>query len=214
MINFVNGSAHHTFDNHGLYTQYAGMLGSPLSANNVLIAAQLGMPWALDNGCFKEYDPDGIKRMLIRYQGVDGCKFAVLPDVVCDHAGTRLLASAWIGTYQLMGYPIAFVLQNGVTPDSVPWDSISAVFIGGDTAFKYSDTVRMLVDDAKQLEKWVHMGRVNSNRRIKYAQSIGCDSFDGSGFSIAPRSKIKTCLSSYISPRQMNLWELKETRKP
>ena len=27
--------------------------------------------------------------------------------------------------------------------------------------------------------KWVHMGRVNSTRRIRYAASIGCDSVDG-----------------------------------
>ena len=33
--------------------------------------------------------------------------------------------------------------------------------------------------EAKRRRKWVHMGRVNSERRIRYAASIGCDSIDG-----------------------------------
>jgi hypothetical protein len=31
----------------------------------------------------------------------------------------------------------------------------------------------------KRAGKWVHMGRVNTDRRIRYAAAIGCDSIDG-----------------------------------
>lgn len=119
-----------------------------------------------------------------------------------------LLFRAWISTYHALGYPAAFVLQNGVTGRDVPWDSVEAIFIGGDTAFKFSDTVREIVTEAKRRGKWVHMGRVNSARRIQYAQSIGCNSFDGTGCSIAPRQRIAELLPAYASPRQMNLWEI------
>jgi hypothetical protein len=36
-----------------------------------------------------------------------------------------------------------------------------------------------LVRAWKRAGKWVHLGRVNSERRIRYAASIGCDSVDG-----------------------------------
>lgn len=209
MINFVSGSADKTKEYHGKFWRHAGLLASPMSGNNARVAAALEMPWALDNYCFVRYDPVGIVRMLRRFRGVPGCKFAVVPDVVCDHDATLLLFRSWLGTYQRLGYPIAFVLQNGVSIEVVPWGSIDTVFIGGNTEFKFSQVVRDIVAEAKRRDKWVHMGRVNSIVRIQYAKSIGCDSFDGTGFSIAPRKRITQLLSSYTNDdRQMNLWEL------
>lgn len=208
MINFVNGSPNLVLEWHNGYGRFAGSLATPESGNDMKIAARLGMPWALDNGCFKTYDPPGIVRMLRRFRGVSGCKFAVVPDVVCDHDSTLLLFRAWIGTYQRLGYPAAFVLQNGVSINAVPWGSVAAVFIGGDTPFKFCDLVRELVGEAKQRGKWVHMGRVNSIRRIQYANSIGCDSIDGTGFSMIPKQKINELKRFYGADRQMNIWEL------
>jgi hypothetical protein len=39
--------------------------------------------------------------------------------------------------------------------------------------------VEQVVAEARQRGIWVHMGRVNSLRRLAYAASIGCDSIDG-----------------------------------
>lgn len=36
---------------------------------------------------------------------------------------------------------------------------------------------------AKERGLWVHMGRVNSYRRLRHARRIGCDSVDGGMFS-------------------------------
>lgn len=208
MINFVNGSAANTLRYHGADSAHAGMLRTPESGNRVENAVKLGIRWALDNGCFSKYDTPAIVRMLHRCRGLPGCTFATVPDVVCDHDATLLMFRAWIGTYHALGYPPAFVLQNGVTKRSVPWDSIAAVFIGGNTAFKYTDTLREIVTEARLQNKWVHMGRVNSARRIIYAKSIGCDSFDGTGYSIEPGriSREKHLWSSSV--RQMHLWEV------
>lgn len=207
MINFVNGSAANTLRYHGDDSAYAGMLRTPESGNRVENAVELGMSWALDNGCFSKYDPPAILRMLHRFRGVGGCKFATVPDVVGDHAATILLFRAWVGTYRSLGYPPAFVLQDGVSIHAVPWGSIDAVFVGGSTAFKYSDQVREIVTESNRQGKWVHMGRVNSAARIMYAMSIGCHSFDGTGYSIEPgrisrEKRLWTC-----GVRQMNLWE-------
>lgn len=208
MINFVNGPAVKTLHYHGELSAHAGMLRTPQSGNSIQHAVDLNMPWALDNGCYVSYDPPAILRMLARWRGLPGCKFAVVPDVVGDHESTMLLFRAWVGTYHALGYPPAFVLQNGVKIDAIPWGSISAIFIGGDTAFKFSDVVRKIVIEGKRRGKWIHMGRVNSRLRIRYARSIGCDSFDGTGCSIAPRQRITELLPAYTGNRQMNLWEM------
>ncbi len=38
--------------------------------------------------------------------------------------------------------------------------------------------------------KWVHWGRVNRKRRYELALKAGCDSFDGTGFSMYPDTNI------------------------
>jgi hypothetical protein len=62
-----------------------------------------------------------------------------------------------------------------------PWDMISTLFIAGTTHFKYCGKVRRAIQLAKDHGKWIHMGRVNSVKRLNYARSIGCHSCDGSG---------------------------------
>lgn len=47
------------------------------------------------------------------------------------------------------------------------------------TEWKLGEAAARLVAAAKARGLWVHMGRVNSYKRIAYAASIGCDSSDG-----------------------------------
>ena len=75
-----------------------------------------------------------------------------------------------------------YVLQDGITTQDIPWDCIECVFLGGTTDFKLSGHARNLLIYAKNKGKLVHVGRVNSIKRIKMFWDI-CDSFDGSGFS-------------------------------
>jgi hypothetical protein len=207
VINFVQTSADRVHGYHGIHAAHAGLLRTPHSGHRVEKAIELGMVWAMDNGCFVRYEPENIIRMMQRFRGLAGCKFMVAPDVVGSHEETLILFRAWLGTIQSYGFPVAFVLQNGVTVDSVPYDSIAAVFIGGDTAFKYSEVVREIVKEAKRRGIWVHMGRVNTFGRITYALSIGCDSIDGTSTCIAPETNIKKQAPYYTGLRQMNLWE-------
>ena len=41
---------------------------------------------------------------------------------------------------------------------------------------------------------WVHMGRVNSQRRLRYAHAIGCDSVDGTYLTYAPDQNLRRLL--------------------
>jgi hypothetical protein len=80
----------------------------------------------------------------------------------------------------------AFVIQNGATPDEVPFDQAEAIFIGGSTEWKLSEAAREIVVEAKHRGLWVHMGRVNSVRRLQIASEWGCDSVDGTYLAFAP----------------------------
>jgi len=71
------------------------------------------------------------------------------------------------------------VIQDGCNKNSVPWDEITAVFLGGTTKFKLSRQAWVICQDAKKRGKWVHVGRVNTPPRIAYFFGLA-DSVDGS----------------------------------
>ena len=142
--------------------------------------------WAADNAAFSRFDPKAYRRMLERVHRTPGCLFVTVPDVVGDAFATRELWSDWYLFVHAFGLPTAFVLQDGVLEVGVPWLECDAVFIGGSTAFKLSADARACVTEAKRLGKWVHMGRVNTMPRLRYAQHLGVDSVDGTGFSRWP----------------------------
>lgn len=162
------------------YTDYGGWLISPRSRD--LSTLHLAPVWAADNDCFSSWDSGRFKAFLERIAGIEGCLFVNCPDVVQDHRTTLRRFERWHGAIARYSLPVAFTLQNGVTSSEVPWQQINAVFIGGDTRFKFSDTVRGLVREARERGKWVHNGRVNSRRRIHYSAAIGCHSFDGTSY--------------------------------
>lgn len=130
-------------------------------------------------------DPKQEGRWLRWIEGLDprGCFFATLPDVVEDYAATWERSAKYVALVRDLGFPVAIVLQDGVEGDRFVWRSIlgaaDAVFIGGSDAWKLGPAVPPLVAEAKARGLWVHMGRVNSGKRLAYADSIGCDSADG-----------------------------------
>lgn len=144
--------------------------------------------WCADNGAFSDkWDADKWWSFLQRNAvDAESCLFAALPDVVGDWEATLARSEPWIDRVKALGYPVAIVLQDGCTLDTVPWDRIDAVFIGGTTEFKLGVIAREVTAEAKRRGLWVHMGRVNSERRLRYASHIGCDSADGTYLSFGP----------------------------
>lgn len=145
--------------------------------------------WIADNGCFgKNFDEERWWRWLSRRAEDRGnrCRFATAPDVVGDHRDTLTRSAPWLPRIRDLGYPAAFVAQDGATPGTVPWDDFDALFIGGTTDFKLSEASRELVGEAVARGKHAHMGRVNSQRRLRTAHSWGCDSVDGTYLVFGP----------------------------
>lgn len=140
-------------------------------------------PWAIDNGAFAGFDEQSFRLILRQCAGKPGCLWAAAPDVVGDAAATLALFDIWEPQLRALGFPVALVAQDGLLASEVPWDRLDCLFIGGTTGFKLGQAARWLAHQAKRRGKLVHMGRVNSKRRLRYAHSIGCDSVDGTSFS-------------------------------
>ena len=140
-------------------------------------ARAVGIPYALDNGCFAEFREETWERLLDEADR-DRPLFVTLPDIVGDAQRTaELFEIFWTRTQEL---PRALVLQDGIERVRIPWNDIKAVFIGGSDQFKYSQWAINAAVTAKRLGKWVHVGRVNTAARVRNWLGLA-DSIDGSG---------------------------------
>lgn len=156
-----------------------------------------GVPWCADNGAFSaRFDEGKWWDFLTRNADrADSCVFAVAPDVVGDAVLTLARSRPWFAQIRALGYPVAFVAQDGMENTEVPWDEFDCLFIGGSTTWKLGPHAREAVRDAKARGKWVHMGRVNSERRWRYADAIGCDSVDGTFLTYGPDVNLPALLA-------------------
>lgn len=156
-----------------------------------------GVVWCADNGCFSDrWDAARWWAWLVANAGdAATCLFAVAPDVVGDAEATHRRAAPWLARIRALGYPVAYVAQDGAERLELPWAEFDVLFIGGSTEWKLGQHARTVVDAAKHRGKWVHMGRVNSQRRFDYARAIGCDSCDGTFLTFGPDTNLPQLLA-------------------
>lgn len=195
MIIFVSGATKTVKKCMG--NPFIGQLITPRGRNKYID----GMLVAADNSAFSDWNEKRFMRMLDKLKGKE-LQFVAAPDVVGDAVATSRLYDHWQPIISNHGFPVALVLQDGQEGIGLPADwKYDAIFIGGTTAFKLGDYVRYLVGQTKEMGKWIHMGRVNSFRRVRYAYEIGCDSIDGTKFSIEPDAQIEryTRYMSYLT---------------
>lgn len=161
-----------------------GRLIQPRHTSSIEKTAEAGIPWAADNDCFQGLDRVAYVRMLKRIQGLPGCRFVTVPDVVADAKATAELFEEWAPELEGLGLPLALVAQDGFNGKAVEWDRLSALFIGGSDEFKLGPDGARAAREAKARGLWVHWGRVNSRKRFDLIRATGtADSFDGSKWS-------------------------------
>jgi len=204
----------------------AGLIGAVMSPaqGNLLPPSAL---FAIDNGCGPGRDGKpgtgypgdehylGLLQDLGQGDGYDNCDpdtswclFAVAPDVVGDAAATLKRSERMLAWIRYAGFPAALAAQDGLEHLDIAWDEFDALFIGGSTAWKLSAAARALASEARRHRKWVHMGRVNSLRRLRYAHAIGCDSADGTYVAFGPDENLPKLLGWLRDVHyQGTLWE-------
>lgn len=190
MIYFANPSTQRVRD--AMTAGHLGCIVTPKQGNripdDVLICA--------DNGAYgKGYPGDDAWWAWLRTLPADRCAFAVAPDVVADAPATLARSLPWLPKIRALGIPSAFVAQNGIEHTDIPWDEFDVLFIGGTTGFKLGPVARQLTAEAKARGKRVHMGRVNSAKRMRYAEFIGCDTADGTYIAHGPDVNLPTVLA-------------------
>ena len=156
-----------------------GQLITPLSRFN-----NHGYPWfGIDSGAYTRFNAKGYRTRLAKeLPNIDRCLFVAVPDVV---GNARRTLECWHVWYQeLKKWPVALVMQDGIENLDIPWEQLSAVFIGGTDAFKKSQEAIQFVKAAKILGKWALVGRVNTWERLDRFAEVGMDSFDGTGLSL------------------------------
>ena len=166
---------------HPELSKYVGMFKTPLSGYSFPRLLKIGLPLALDNGCYSGFDERKFRKMLDGAKSFQGhLMWIASPDVVGDARATNNLFQEW--REALTGFRVAYVGQDGAEDLDVPFNSFDCLFVGGSTDWKLSKSARDLIDTAKQLEKTVHVGRVNSEKRLRYCYRLGVDTVDGSGY--------------------------------
>jgi len=171
----------------------AGELGQMCTPNERR-APLPGVIWAADNGCFNAARYVGDDRWLAWLRSHAGaanrCLFATAPDVVGDAVATLTRSAPFLPVIREMGYQAALVAQDGLEHLTVPWDEFDVLFIGGSTEWKLGPAAAQLAIEAKRRGKRVHMGRVNSLRRLRIAAAIDSDTADGTFIAIAPDTNL------------------------
>jgi hypothetical protein len=170
-----------------------GFIDTPLQGN----VRPKGVRWCADNGCFGKGFQENRWWEWLKANDADGCAFATAPDVVGDAAATLERSLPWLSKIRGLGYPAAFVAQDGAEHVQIPWGEFDVLFVGGSTDFKLGAVARRLVHEAKARGLRVHMGRVNSLRRYRYAEAIGCDSADGTFLKFGPAKNLIRMLGWY-----------------
>lgn len=160
------------------------------------------------DGSVKGWDEAKWRAWLLKLD-TDGLLFVTLPDVlhwfedpdypvghpkhwfpVGDCDATIKRGAEYIDELVELELPVALVAQDGLRSlDQVPYaDKLDALFIGGSDAYKLGDDVRQLVAEAKARGLWVHVGRVNSLKRMRISQALDADSADGTILAFGPKA--------------------------
>ena len=172
-----------------------------------ILPVREGRAWAADNDAFHgKFSPEVFEKHLTRLAPhADQCLFVVCPDVLRDAPATLALYGVWAPIIREMGFPVAYVAQDG--SELLPLPDADWLFIGGGNPWRAKHTAEM-VQRAKQAGMRVHVGRVNSAVRLHDCAALGVDSVDGTyiGFRGVQRGLLE--VGAWLNTVKEGLWAL------
>lgn len=143
-----------------------------------------GMPYALDNGAYgcwlrRVAFDEWSFRGLLQAKGRDA-DWCVVPDIVTAGHESLAYSLRWLPEVQNWTKLPLLAIQNGMSVEDLrPHVSESVgLFLGGTTEWKLASMPKW-GEFAREANCYLHIGRVNSRRRIRYCASVGANSFDG-----------------------------------
>ena len=172
-----------------LWKKYPERLGCMISPNGW---REVPQPYAIDNGRFsactndKEWSKDDFRTLCDKAASNKNKPiFITVPDVVGDAKKTKkewgywTRPQSWLHSYEI---PLAFVMQDGMTLDDIP-PNADWVFVGGSQKWKRSNIYK-ICNGGKRYKNYpkVHIGGINSARRLWICHKAGAKSVDGTGW--------------------------------
>jgi len=178
---------------HYFAGKYPGKIGLLISPKGWRSTVPEYLPYALDNGAYTGFDEvlfmDILRDVPIMHRPL----WVVVPDVVGDATATTARWHVW---HNRIPFPLAFAVQDGHRPEDVPKTAF-CVFVGGSTAWKLANAHKF-----KGVTKWLHIGRVNTERRLCWAERIGADSVDGTGFFRGDQKQLAAFIEHFEGRKQ------------
>jgi len=146
-----------------------------------------GFSYALDNGAWSAHQKgepfdEAAFVTAVELLGRDA-DFIIVPDIVAGGARSLEFSLTWLPRLEGIA-PLLLAVQDGMMAAEIEplvGDHLG-LFVGGTTQWKE----RSLPEwgcVAHRSGAWLHVGRVNSARRIALCAAAGADSFDGSSVS-------------------------------
>lgn len=140
--------------------------------------------YALDNGAWSAFQQGTAFDEIAFGRALDKvgehADWVVLPDIVAGGMASLEFSLKWLD--RLQGFPQTLLLavQDGVEPDDVRelLNPAVGIFLGGSTEWKLQ-TMEAWGILARRRNCYLHVGRVNSARRIAMCSAAGAFSFDG-----------------------------------
>ena len=137
----------------------------------------------IDNGawgCFQrkvDWTPERWQPLVERHPDA---RWAVAPDIVCGGAESLARSVSWLPWLLARQQTVLIAVQNGMTAKEIAplVGPRVGIFVGGDSEWK-EQSLPVWGRLAAQTGCYLHVGRVNTARRIRLCAMAGADSFDG-----------------------------------
>lgn len=147
-----------------------------------------GMRYAIDNGAWTAYQQGESLNEESFMRAVDRlgeqADWIVLPDIVAGGIRSLEYSLRWLERLKDLPTLVLLAVQDGMSLDDVRkyLSPALGIFVGGTTEWKERTAVQWGLL-ARRRNCYLHIGRVNSMRRIKICAAAGASSFDGTSVS-------------------------------
>lgn len=129
-------------------------------------------------------------KMLAKIPTHDPPLWVLLPDAVANWPRTVELARQYLPLVRAKGLPIAIAIQDGCEFDEVLEMEPEWVFVAGSTQWKLENLARVSAFFGA-LDIGVHVGRVNTRRRLKACIAANIESVDGTTLNKFPTETLR-----------------------